>query len=70
MAGRLGFQKLVFPVSEDMILEQNVEGTLGWLNSSYEKDHKEVIQKALGKSKFQLRKDESGRRHPLEDLIS
>lgn len=71
LVGRLGFQKLIFPVSDDAILENDVEGTLCWLNSSYERGHKEVIQKALHKQVFKLRRDRNTKKpHRLEELLS
>lgn len=71
LAGRLGFQKLIFPVSEDLLIENDVEGTLEWLNKPYEKDHKEIVRKALKKQTFQFGQDRDTKRpHELESLLS
>jgi REP element-mobilizing transposase RayT len=67
LAGRLGFQRLIFPVAEDPLLENDVESSLQWLNAAYKDDHKKVVWAALNKSRFQLRKNLNDKKgHELE----
>jgi putative transposase len=54
LRGLLGFQKLNFPVFDDLLAE-DLEGILRWLNQPVLKEDRETIRQALKKTKFELR---------------
>ncbi len=59
--GLLGFQKLNFPVF-DNLLTDDLEGVLSWLNTPGTRKDQEEIRQALRKTEFELRVDPVGRK--------
>jgi REP element-mobilizing transposase RayT len=51
--GLLGFEHTLIPLVEDtLLLDQNVEWTLNWLNKTPDNDHLKLVQAALRKKVF------------------
>ena len=69
LRGLLGYEKLIFPLTEDYFLFPSLENSIVWLNSSYKLTTKEQIQKALHKNKFSFAKINS-RQNPLDRTYS
>ena len=66
LAGLLGARKLSIPLSEDLTLFSDVEGTLSWLNTAREKPIYEAVRKAIKKSAFEFGKNKkTGKPHEL-----
>ncbi len=61
LRGLLGFQKLNFPVSDELLMDE-LEGTLKWLNHAVDKEDRETIRQGLKKSVFELRIDPVSRK--------
>lgn len=67
LSGLLGLNRIVIPVTEDLLLfDPSVESALRWLNQSYKKGHRDAIRTALSHSTFSLPFDDHGLKHPLE----
>lgn len=66
--GLLGQRKLIIPVHSDDTLFSDISGTLDWLNTPTNPDYRDVIRRALRRSKFKLPRDKNGKLHPLEGI--
>jgi REP element-mobilizing transposase RayT len=65
--GLLGNSKVLIPLNEDSLLFNDVEGSLKWLNTPYEKGDRELLRRSFRKARFQLPKgDREGNPHRLE----
>ncbi len=68
--GLLGSAPTIVPLQHDDTLFNDVEGTLDWLNSGTDPEHREAVRKALRRRKFKLPRDvRTGRLHPLESAL-
>lgn len=65
--GLLGLSHLIIPVENDLILFENVEKTLSWLNTPPPPDFSQAVSCAIRKKEFRLRKDMNTKKpHALE----
>ena len=65
--GLIGKSRLVIPVEEDVLLFEDLEQTLMWLNSTPEISKMEAVKAALRRNEFKLPRNESGFASPLVD---
>ncbi len=54
LRGLLGFEKMIIPLSPDTFMDDDLEGSLKWLNSHPEKENYKAVRVALRKSDFKL----------------
>lgn len=59
--GLLGFSKLVIPVTENILIFEEVEGILNWLNLPVEEKEWSLVGKALKKGRFKLARDKNSK---------
>lgn len=69
LSGLLGKTKLLVPVSEDILLFDDLEGIVKWLNRRPTADDWEIIGNSLKKSRFKIVKNRSGRPSHLETQL-
>jgi putative transposase len=52
LPGILGLQKIIMPVEEDLILFDDIDGTLNWLNRKPNEQNWESVRKAIRRKEF------------------
>jgi putative transposase len=57
LSGLMGFHRMIIPVKDDLLLLENLEETLEWLNTPIDENDWKAVRAALRKREFKLGKD-------------
>lgn len=69
LRGLLGKSRLVIPVEEDVVLFDDIDQTLNWLNSTPEILQIEAVRLALRRQEFKLPRNDSGFASTLQNKV-